>query len=104
MAAQLIHFSVSDYFELSKDIAIYEIEAPSDMHGYTLRDLKMRQRYSVNLLTIKRPKKVAVDLEGEPAEEVEVLGVLEASTKIRPSDRLVVMGRHEDINKLIDTN
>lgn len=104
MAAQLIHFSVSDYFELSKDIAIYEIEAPGDMHGYTLRDLKMRQRYSVNLLTIKRPRKSELELGGEPTEEMEILGVLEPSTKIRPNDRLVVMGRHEDINKLIDTN
>jgi len=52
MAAQLIYFLVSDYFELSKDIAIYEIEAPEDMQGYTLQDLKIGHRYRVNLLTI----------------------------------------------------
>lgn len=104
MAAQLIHFSVSDYFELSQDIAIYEIEAPKDMHGYSLKDLKIRQRYNANLLTIKRPKKSEVELEGAESEEVEILGVLEPSTKIRPDDRLVIMGKHEDINKLIDTN
>jgi len=103
IAAQLIHFSGSDYFELSKDIAIYEIEAPEDMQGYTLQDLKIRQRYSVNLLTIKRPKTSELEMGGEPTEEVEILGVLEPSTKIRSNDRLM-MGRHEDINKLIDTN
>lgn len=104
MAAQLIHFSVSDYFELSKDIAIYEIEAPQDMQGYSLRDLKMRQRYNVNLLTIKRPKKSEVELADTSHKEVEILGVLEPDTKIKAHDQLVVMGRHEDINKLIDTN
>jgi len=104
MAAQLIHFSVNDYFELSKDIAIYEIEAPEDMHNYSLRDLKIRQRYNVNLLTIKRPHSREVKVEGVESEDVEILGVLDASTTIRPNDRLVMMGRHEDINKLIDTN
>jgi len=104
MAAQLIHISVNDYFELSKDIAIYEIDAPKDMHGYSLADLKLRQRYNVNLLTIKRIKKSDVEVEGMPNKEAEILGVLEPSTKIRPNDRLVVMGRHDNINKLIDMN
>lgn len=104
MAAQLIHISVNDYFELSKDIAIYEIDAPEDMHGYSLADLKLRQRYNVNLLTIKRIKKSDVKVQGTPNQEAEILGVLEPSTKIRPNDRLVVMGRHENINKLIDMN
>lgn len=104
MAAQLIHFSVSDYFELSDDIAIYEIEAPGDMVGYTLSELKMRQRYSVNLLTIKRARKSKVEVQGAQGEEIEILGVLEPTTKIKANDRLVLMGRHEDINKLIDTN
>lgn len=104
MAAQLIHISVNDYFELSKDIAIYEIDAPKDMQGYSLADLKLRQRYNVNLLTIKRLKKSDVQLTGTAHQEAEILGVLEPSTKIRPNDRLVVMGRHENINKLIDMN
>ena len=104
MAAQLIHFSVNDYFELSKDIAIYEIEAPEDMHGYSLAELKLRQRYSVNIFTIKRPKKSEISVEGDEVEKVDTLGVLDASTKIQPKDRLVIMGHHDDINKLIDTN
>ncbi|HEX6981518.1 MAG TPA: TrkA family potassium uptake protein [Balneolaceae bacterium] len=104
MAAQLIHTTVSDYFELSKDIAIYEIEAPKDMHGYSLSDLKLRQRYNVNLLTIKRSKKDAIHVEGIDKDGTEILGVLDASTKIHSNDRLVMMGRHDDINKLIETN
>lgn len=105
MATQLVHTSVNNYFELSSNIAIYEIDAPKGMHGYTLSDLKLRERYQVNLLTIKRPKDKAPTVKGgEPEPYMEVLGVLTATTKIRPGDRLVVMGEHTDINKLIDTN
>lgn len=105
MATQLIHMSVNNYFELSEDIAIYEIDAPSGMQGYSLTDLKLRERYEVNLLTIKRPKKKKVALEGKKEKEkMKILGVLKGQTKIRPDDRLVVMGTHDNINKLIDTN
>lgn len=105
MATQLINTSVNNYFELSDDIAIYEIDAPSGMHGYSLADLKLRERYQVNLLTIKRPKKNKVPLKNEEEkEDMEVLGVLKATTKIRSGDRMVVMGSHDNINKLINTN
>lgn len=104
MATQLIHFSINDYFELSEDIAIYEIEAPEGLHGYTIEELKLRQRYNVNLLTIKRLKESEEEFEGVSKKEVEIFGVLDPSTKIRSNDRLVVMGHHEDINKLIEMN
>lgn len=102
MATQLFHLSINDYFELSEDIAIYEIEAPEGMHGYTIEELKLRQRYNVNLLTIKRKKESGLELEGVSEEEVEIFGVLDPKTKIRPDDKLVVMGHHDDISKLIE--
>ena len=105
MATQLIHTSVNNYFELSKNIAIYEIDAPPSMYDYSLADLKLRERYQVNLLTIKRPKQKKISLQDEEEKEnVEVLGVLKAATKIRSGDRLVVMGSQDNINKLISTN
>ena len=104
MAASLIRSSISDFFELSEDIGIYEIEAPGDMTGYTLEELKMRQRYRVNLLTIKRPKTVDFEVDGAEKKPFEVLGVVEPGTKIREGDRLVLMGKQEDIDKLLETN
>ncbi|MCW9707420.1 potassium channel family protein [Fodinibius salsisoli] len=107
MATQLVHISVNNYFELSEDIAIYEVESPAGMHGYSLVDLKLRERYEVNLLTIKRPKKQKLSFEDDEEQEkvkMEVLGVLNGQTKIRPNDRLVIMGTQENINKLIETN
>lgn len=104
MAASLVRPSISDFFELSEEIGIYEIDAPGDMVGYTLAELKMRQRYRVNLLTVKRPKKADIEVEGSEKKSFEVLGIIEPDTKIREGDRLVLMGQQEDIDKLLETN
>lgn len=104
MATALMRSSISDYFELSEDVAIYEISAPEDMIGFTLSELKLRQRYNVNLLTIKRPRKKIQGDELPEAIDYNVLGVLDPNTRIQKSDRMVIMGTHETINKLIDTN
>lgn len=104
MAASLVRSSISDFFELSENVGIYEIDAPKDMIGYTILELKMRQRYHVNLLTIKRPKDVDIEVEGSEKKQLEVLGVIEPDTQIRQNDKLVLMGRQEDIDKLLETN
>ncbi len=104
MATSLLKSSISDFFELSEDIGIYEIDAPEDMHGYSVGELKMRQRYQVNLLTIKRPRDGEITVEGSEKKSYEVLGIVEPNAKIRKGDKLVLMGKQESIDKLIETN
>lgn len=100
-AFALVRSSISDFFELSEDIGIYEIEAPEAMTGYSVSDLKMRQRYEVNLLSIKRPVN-RVETSGR--DEFEVIGVIRPETKIRSNDRLILMASQAAIDKLIQTN
>ena len=103
MATSLMSSSITDYFKLSDEVGIFEIEAPKDMIGYSLLDLKIRQRYNLNLLTIKRPKIKESDTEEEVKLYV-VLGVIEPSFKIKEGDKLLLMGAQEAIDKLINTN
>ncbi len=103
MATSLMSSSITDYFKLSDEVGIFEIEAPKDMIGYTLVDLKIRQRYNLNLLTIKRPKIEENNTE-EKVELYDVLGVLKPSFKIKAGDKLLLMGSQEAIDKLINTN
>ncbi|HKJ47279.1 MAG TPA: TrkA family potassium uptake protein [Balneolales bacterium] len=103
MAVSLLHSSVRDFFELSDELAIYELEAPKAMYNYTLEDLQLRRRYNVNLITIKRP----LIKNGEPLEEVdnyEILGVLHGDTKIMKGDKLVLVGNEKSINKILETH
>lgn len=103
MAVTLVHTSVSDFFELSDELAIYELEAPKAMYNYTLEELQLRKRYNVNLITIKRPvlRTPENELEGE---RYEVLGVLTGQTKIYKGDRMVLVGNEKSINKILETH
>ncbi len=103
MATSLMSSSITDYFKLSDEVGIFEIEAPKDMVGYSLLDLKIRERYNMNLLTIKRPKIKETDTE-EEVELYDVLGVIKPSFKIKEGDKLLLMGAQEAIDKLINTN
>ncbi len=107
MATSLLSTSISDFFKLSEDIGIFEIDAPKGMVGYTLKELKIRGRYDMGLITIKRQHKKE-DTEGLYAADedlfYEVLGVLDPMTMIRKTDRLIIMGNQQSLDKLLDTN
>jgi len=112
MAKSLMRLSVTDYFELAEGLGIYEIEAPRDLWGYNLVEIKLRQRYKVNLLTIKRPKTRNVENKQNGEKErnsdfdgsYEILGILGPKTEIKEFDKLVLMGTQEAIDRLLDTN
>jgi trk system potassium uptake protein TrkA len=107
MATSLLSTSISDFFKLSEDIGIFEIDAPKGMVGYSLKELKIRGRYDMSLITIKRQHKKE-ETEGLYATNddfyYEVLGVLDPMTMIRKTDRLVIMGTQQSLDKLLDTN
>lgn len=109
MATSLLNTSIDDYFKLSDQIGIYEIQAPSGLVGYSLKELRLRERYDISLITIKRARnKDDVYNSEESDEEAEtdydVLGVLDPLTMIRKTDLLIIMGSQSSIEKLIQTN
>ncbi|SMO63486.1 potassium channel family protein [Gracilimonas mengyeensis] len=106
MATSLLSTSISDFFKLSSKIGIFEIDAPKKMVGYSLKELKIRQRYDMSLITIKRQRKDEGSNGLYQADDYyyEVLGVLGPLTMIRKTDRLVIMGSQESLDKLLETN
>lgn len=107
MATSLLSTSISDFFKLSDEVGIFEIDAPEGMVGYSLKELKIRQRYDMSLITIKR-KQIKDNTESIYFSNedyiYEVLGVLDPFTMIRKTDRLVIMGSKKSLDKLIETN
>jgi trk system potassium uptake protein TrkA len=107
MATALLSSSISDFFKLSDEIGIFEIDAPKGMVGYSLIELKIRQRYDLSLITIKRQHKKGDEgslYDSESDFYYEVLGVLDPNTIIRKTDRLIIMGSQESLDKLLSTN
>ena len=102
MGVSLVRRGMSDVFDIGEGLAMFEVEAPSSMVGYTLAELEIRKRYELNLITIKR----SVELKGEigPEEQYKPIGILKGSTEIKEGDRFLLVGRKDDVDKLLETN
>lgn len=77
-----------DYIELEKGYSIFEISPPSEWVGKTLVESNIRKRYSISVIGIKN-----TDNSLNIAPDAEYV--------IAASDHLMVIGRTEDINKVI---
>lgn len=80
--------SFLDYIEFSSEYGIAEIAAPKSWQGKTLRELGVRGKYHVNVLTLKDEKDGTVQM--SPG----------ADDLVRPEHVIMVMGRNEDLTRL----
>ena len=77
-----------DYFELSKNYAIYEIAMPEIWAGHTVGELDIRRIHHVNVLGIKHEG--SLDVEITP------------KTLLQAEDSVLLLGAQEAVKKLID--
>ena len=78
---------VYDYTRLSPDHAIYETEIPEAWAGRTIVDLKVRQRYHLNILAVRRGGEV----DPMPGPDYQ----------FRSSDHVVLLGSDRDVQKFL---
>ena len=90
MALRLVQFltrdHVMDYLQLSKNISLIEIKMPSFLVGSCLKDSKLREKYNLNAVGIRRGE----DLEVPP----------NPSTILGEDDKLLVIGNNSDLDAL----
>lgn len=80
--------NIFDCIPLAEDCYIYEISPYSKWLGKSFRELDLRVNYKLNVLAVKKDGVV------DPMPGADHI--------IRPDEHLVVMGRTEDIKKLLD--
>lgn len=102
MGISLVRRGMSDVFDLGEGMAMFEVEAPKSMVGYTLGELEIRKRYKLNLITIKRLSKADQKI-GLP-EQYRPIGILDGTTKIKKGDHLLLVGRKNNVDKMLETN
>jgi trk system potassium uptake protein TrkA len=86
VARHLVAANIVDYIDLAPNYSIVEITAPKEFVGKNLRQLELRSRYRVNVLALKRGKKIHIS----PG----------AQDFLERGDILVVMGENDDIRRL----
>lgn len=88
LAHRMINAGVLDYIPLGAGYGIHEIEAPKEFLDKSLVELKLRNRYNVQVLAIRDTR----------TEELEVNPM--ADFRIRDFHILIVLGRDKDLDRL----
>ncbi len=86
VAHSLVASNILDSIELSPKYSILEVEAPPQLCGKTLKELNLRNRYSVTVLAIKRDNSIMASPKAEDL--------------IMSGDILVVIGPHDGFRNL----
>ena len=86
VAHNLVSASILDYIELSPDYSIMEIKALEEWMGKTLKELKLRSTYGVNVMAIKKHDDINIS---PTADEI-----------IEKDDIIVAIASTEDVSRL----
>jgi len=86
IANHLVSAQILDYIELAPNYSVIEIKASERMYGRSLLNLSLRSRYGVNVVAIKRGKKIDISPQAE--------------TKIKEKDTLIVIGSNDSLEDL----
>lgn len=99
---QLLNPDVLSFLELPDGYEIVEIKAPKGVINRTVGEINLRDKYKINLVTIKR--EFEESQKGEIKKEAHTLGVPTTDTMIYDTDSIVVFGMIKDIKKFIELN
>lgn len=83
LANSLISNTIVDYIELSKEYNVFEVPTPHKFVGKTLLEANLRADYKISVIAVKRGDEVVV----APG----------ANFRIQAQDKLVVIGKNNDI-------
>ena len=98
IASELISPSVLDRVPIDKDVSLAEILVPSSFQGKNLKQLDLRNKHRINVVTVRRTN-MTVDEIGNPEKEELVIFPKPEET-LQPDDVIVVVGRNEDIEAI----
>jgi trk system potassium uptake protein TrkA len=100
VAQRLVAPEVLDTIPISGDYSLAEMYVPKLFIDRTLGDLKIREKFNVTVISIKRTR-IETDTVGNPVREEELI-FPQSGDLLRDSDILFVVGKNSDIEELKD--
>jgi len=92
-AYKLLAPHVGEKIDFAPGYSMASVTAPPSFHEKTVMDLQLRQKYSINLVAIKRAG-------GDEKKEQDIINVPLPTTVIYANDTLMVAGSDKDLAKL----
>src|SRR5690606_15738725 len=94
VAERLLNPSLLSFMQLPDNYEIAEIKTPPEIANRTLQDINLRDKYKLNLITLKR--QFEVEKNGVTTIEEHIVGVPGSDTVILKTDTIVVFGTTKD--------
>ncbi len=109
LAQRLSMPALTESIELDRDHSMVQMPAPTKAVGHSMTELKLREKYSLNLVAIKsRPTQTMImtkqDLESgskNPMEQGEEIRIPTGVTVIHSGDTLILVGKDKNIDRFI---
>lgn len=86
---------------ISEEYSLIEVNVPQRYIGYKISDADIRNRYNLNVITLKREVEKS-NLLNLKVKKKQVLGVLNPDEQLQEHDVLVVFGKESDFKKFLD--
>lgn len=102
VAETLLQPSIRSFLSLPDEYEIVEIDTPKRVIDQTVADIKLRQSYDLNLITVKR--KFTEVQEGKDTEVTHIIGVPRPDTVLKDTDKMIILGKTQDIKRFIECN
>lgn len=102
VAEMLLHPNMKSFLPLPDDYEIVEINTPSRVVDQTISEIGLREKYNLNLITVKRLYDEKV--EGQLQQVEHIIGVPRADTFLKETDIMILLGKSKDVNKFIEVN
>ncbi|MEJ5287416.1 MAG: Trk system potassium uptake protein TrkA [Candidatus Kapaibacterium sp.] len=102
LANRLMIPGVLNYYFITEEYGIFEIETPEKFFDKTLAEIQLRNKYNLNLITLKKLKKARGLLSRGEHEEFEVVGVPTPELVLSEGTIMVLFGKEEDVKNLLN--
>ena len=102
LGRRLAHPRIHDYIRLAEGFTVIELQAPKPFVSKSVREIDLRNEFSVNLIAIRRPVEPESDAAGESADDApsKLISVPGPNDRIEASDVLMLAGSEEALARL----
>jgi len=93
--------NVIDSFELNEEFSIIEAEVPKKYIGRTIKELNIRKKYNLLILTIIHKEEKETQI-GKIEKIDKITGIANPNENLEEGDVLVIFGKNSDIDDFIE--
>jgi len=102
VAERMLNPSIVSYLQLPDNHRVVELISPKNCINKTFGEIDLRDKYKLSLITVKEELRVIKD--GKEIIEHHIIGVPDSKQSLQASDRLVIFGHVNDIDRFLEIN